>query len=286
MDKIEFQAKKNIKLKKFLLEKNISSRAYRRIIKNSILVNNKKIQNNINLKPKDKVEILIKDEKLNYDPINKNIEILYEDEDILAVNKPKNLTVNSKKKENLANYLAYYFKKNNIKAQVRFINRLDMNTSGIMLVAKNPYAQAYYQKIIEDNNFDKNYIALVEGKLKIDDYINLKISYDKDNKKMKIDKNGKNIKTHFKDIKGYDRFSLIHCKIYTGKTHQIRISLSSLKHPIVGDKLYGSKYKLDRFLLHSYKISFKRFRDGERITILSRPDFDKYLKMNVLRIDK
>lgn len=283
MTYIEFKADRKISLKKFLLDKNISNRAYKKIIKNSILVNDKKIEKNVKLNPDDNIKIIIEDESLNYEPINKELEILYEDQDIIAIDKDANLTVNSKGQESLANYISYYFLKNNIKSQVRFINRLDMNTSGIILIAKNPYAQAYYQKLIENNDFDKEYLALVEGNLEIDKTIFLKINYDENNKKMKIADEGYEIKTYFKNIKLYDKFSLIYCKIFTGKTHQIRISLSNLNHPIIGDKLYGSKYNLERFLLHSYKVSFIRFRDGEKITILSRPNFDKYLNSSLLR---
>lgn len=283
MREIEFKNTDEIKLKKFLLGKNISNRAYKKIIKDSIFVNDKKVVTNIDLHPKDSIKIIIKDEKLNYEPINKKIKILYEDEDILAVEKSANLTVNSKGQENLSNYIAYYFKENNIKSQVRLINRLDMNTSGIMLIAKNPYSQAYYQKLIEKNEFDKEYLALVEGKLIIDEIICKNIEYDEKNKKMKIKDGGDFIKTYFKTLKSYDKYSLIYCKIFTGKTHQIRISLKSLNHPIIGDELYGSKYKLDRFLLHCFRMSFKKFRNGEKITILSRPDFDKYLNSNTFR---
>ncbi|MDU3199424.1 MAG: RluA family pseudouridine synthase, partial [Anaerococcus hydrogenalis] len=257
MRNIEFKVNEYIKLNQFMKNKNISNRAYRKIIKDSILLNDKKIRKNINLKPEDVIKIIIKNENLNYEPVNKKIKILYEDDDILAVEKPHKLTVNSKNQENLSNYIAYYFKENNIKSQIRLINRLDMNTSGIMLVAKNPYAQAYYQKLIEKDEFDKEYLAIVEGNLIINDYYNLFIKYDEVSKKMKVDNEGDHIKTYFKNLKNYGNLTLIYCKIYTGKTHQIRLSLSNLNHPIIGDKLYGSKYELDRFLLHSYRVKFK-----------------------------
>ncbi|WP_049691079.1 RluA family pseudouridine synthase [Anaerococcus jeddahensis] len=277
MRSIEFKVDKNVKLKKFLLSKHISNRAYRKIIKDSVLLNDKKIRNNIDLSVNDILKIIIEDENLNYVPIDKEIKILYEDEDILAVEKDANLTVNSKGQENLSNYIANYFKNNNIKSQVRLINRLDMNTSGIMLIAKNPFAQAYYQELIENKEFDKEYLALVEGDLKIDENILLNIKYDDKNKKMKVSNEGKKSKTYFKTLKTYDNFTLVYCKIFTGKTHQIRLSSSNLNHPILGDKLYGSNYDMNRFLLHAFKVEFKRFRDGKKITIFSRPSFDKYL---------
>src|SRR5699024_4351448 len=138
--------------------------------KNLIKINSNYIGKNIILNKNDIVEIEIEDENLNYDPIYKDIEILYEDDHVLAVNKKANLTVNSKNQENLSNYIAGYFKKNKIKSQIRLINRLDMNTSGIMLIAKDKYAQAFYQKQIEDEKVNKFYLALVEGKLDIDGF--------------------------------------------------------------------------------------------------------------------
>ncbi|EEB36499.1 pseudouridine synthase, RluA family [Anaerococcus hydrogenalis DSM 7454] len=277
MDKLEFEIKEKINLKELLKSKNISTRAYKKIINNLVYVNDEKISKNIGLKAGDKVKILIEDENLNYEPINKKIKILYEDKDIVAVDKPPNLTVNSKNQESLSNYLAYYFKENKIKSQIRLINRLDMNTSGIMLVAKNPFSHAYYQNQIENNELDKEYLALVEGNLIIDDFCEIDIDYDKENKKMKVVSDKNHVKTYFKTLKNYGKFSLIYCKIYTGKTHQIRLSLAYLNHPILGDNLYGSKYDIERFLLHAYRIKFKSFRDQKKITILSKPDFDKYL---------
>lgn len=281
MNSIKFEVGEKIHLKKFLKTNNVSNRAIKDLFsKKLIKVNSNRIGKNIILNKNDKVLIEIEDENLNYKPIYKSLDILYEDSHIIAVTKMANLTVNSKNQENLSNYLAGYFKENKIKSQVRLINRLDMNTSGIMLIAKNKYAQAFYQKQIEDGLVNKSYLSLVEGRLDIDKIFETRISYDKNNKKMIEDDSGKLIKTHFKTVKVYENFSLIKCRILTGKTHQIRISLSLLKHPILGDKLYGSTYTLDRFLLHSYKLEFSRFLDKEKIRILSRPTFDKYLNLN------
>lgn len=281
MNSIKFEVGEKIHLKKFLKNNNISNRAIKDLFsKKLIKINSNPIDTNIILNKNDQVEIKIEDENLNYKPIYKDLDILYEDCHILAINKEANLTVNSKNQENLSNYLAGYFKKNKIKSQIRLINRLDMNTSGIMLIAKNKYAQAFYQKQIEEDKVNKSYLALVEGKLNIDKIYETSISYDEKNKKMIEDSTGKTIKTYFKTAKIYENFSLIKCRIITGKTHQIRISLSLLNHPILGDRLYGSTYKLDRFLLHSYKLEFNRFLDKEKIRILSRPTFDKYLNLN------
>lgn len=282
MESIKFKVDKNIYLKKFLLANSISKRAYKYLIKNKLIkINGKIIDENIKLNIGENIEILIEDENLDYKPIYKKLDILYEDSDIIAINKEANLTVNSKNQESLSNYIANYFIENNIKSKIRLINRLDMNTSGIMLIAKNKYAQAYYQGEIENNNIDKYYLAIVEGKIKIDKELKLNISYNSELKKMEINSKGDEVKTYFNSLKEYNNFTLIKAKLLTGKTHQIRISLSSLGHPILGDSLYGSNIKLERFLLHSYKLSFKSFRDKKKITILSRPKFVKYLNLGV-----
>lgn len=146
MKYIKFKNSKKITLKKFLLDKSISMRAYKDLLKTGIIVNDKPVFKNINLNNEDIVKLAIDEEGLDYEPIKGYLDVVYEDENILIVNKPSNLTVNSKNQVSLSNYIANYFLENDIKAKIRLINRLDMNTSGLCMVAKNKYAQAYYQK--------------------------------------------------------------------------------------------------------------------------------------------
>lgn len=268
----------NITLKKFLKENSISMRAYKELIKEGILVNDRLVYKNINLYENDEIKISIIDEAYDYEPVKGEINIVYEDDNILVVNKSYGITVNSNNQVSLANNIAYYFKENNIKTKIRLINRLDMNTSGLMMVAKNKYAQAYYQKQIEDNLISKKYLAYVEGKFEINELYKVKLSYDKDNKLYYADKNGKEAITYFKTIDVTDKYSLIECDIKTGKTHQIRASLCKMGHPIIGDSLYGSKYQLERFLLHSYYLSFKEFINGESILLRDYPNFKPFLE--------
>lgn len=277
MKYIKFKNSKKITLKKFLLDKSISMRAYKDLLKTGIIVNDKPVFKNINLNNKDIVKLAIDEEGLDYEPIKGYLDVVYEDENILVVNKPSNLTVNSKNQVSLSNYIANYFLENDIKAKIRLINRLDMNTSGLCMVAKNKYAQAYYQKQIEDGVIVKKYLAYVEGSLKIDKLFKTKLVYDEVNKLYKTGKKGKTAITYFKTIDANERYSLIECNIKTGKTHQIRASLKSLDHPILGDTLYGSNINLDRFLLHSYYLEFIEFINQERIIIKNIPDFKPFL---------
>lgn len=277
MSTIKFICKKDISLKEFLKENDISKRAANRLLKEGILINGLTVKGNKKLKASDEIEIPIDDENIDYEPIKGKLDILYEDDNLIIINKPSGLTMNSKNQVHLSNYIAYYFKENDIKRKVRLINRLDMNTSGIMLIAKNKYAQSYYQKEIENNNLVKKYQALVEGSLYINKKVKINIAYDKDDKSYYHRKGGKEAVTIFKTLCLEDDYSLIEAEILTGKTHQIRSSLRELGHPIVGDLLYGSKYDLDRFLLHSYYLEFTEFLSGEKICIKNLPNFDKYI---------
>lgn len=273
MNYISFKINEDIKVKKFLEKNGFSKRAITDIVKVGYIIDDINTSNNQDLKAGDILKIPIEDENLDYDPIKGKLDIVYEDCHILVVDKAANLTVNSKGQESLANHLSYYFQENNIKSKIRLVNRLDMNTSGLLMVAKNPYAFAYYQKQIEDNNFFKYYLAVVEGNVKIDKTIKTKLSYNENMKRYDVGSEGKLAISHFKTI-DYDQknnVSYIRADIKTGKTHQIRSQLSYLGHPIIGDKLYGSNIEMDRFLLHCYEIKFKRFIDRKLIDLNSKP---------------
>lgn len=277
MNYIKFENFRKITLKKFLKEKSISIRAYQDLLKEGISVNDSSVHNNINLGKGDIVKIKIDPENLDYEPIKGELNIVYEDENIIVVNKPSGLTVNSKNQLSLANLLAYYFQKNDIKSKIRLINRLDMNTSGLMMVAKNRYAQAYYQKQIEENKTHKKYLAYVAGALNINELFKINLEYDEISKTYRNSEKGRLAITYFKTLSCDDDYSLIECDIKTGKTHQIRASLRSMGHPIIGDKLYGSAYNFDRFLLHSFYLSFKEFVGQESIILENLPEFKPFL---------
>lgn len=277
MKYIIFKNLEKIYLKKFLIKHSISARSYSDLIKKGILVNDKAVFNNVQLIDGDIIKIKIEQEEIDYMPIKGDIDIVYEDENIIVLNKPSGLTVNSKNQISLSNYLAYYFQKSNIKAKIRLINRLDMNTSGLMMVAKNKYAQAFYQKEIEENRIEKKYLAYVEGSLNIDALYKIKLMYDENSKSYIENNNGRLAITYFNTQKANAKYSLIECLIKTGKTHQIRASLKNMGHPIIGDVLYGSNYKLERFLLHSYYLAFKEFMTQETIILENIADFKPFI---------
>lgn len=265
-----FKVDSKIKTETFLGQKNISNRALRNIKRDNLMIINDKRDYSTILNKNDIVKIIIKDEKLDYEPFDKKIDVLYEDSQILIVDKPKKLTVNSKNQISLSNLVSNYFLKNNIKSKVRLINRLDMNTSGIIMIAKNKYAMSFYQKEIENNNIKKLYTAYVKGDFQKEGLYQLYLSYNDKNKRYEVGDNGKLSKTEIFKISYKNGYSLLLIRILTGKTHQIRSTLSYLNYPIVGDKLYGSDENCDGFLLNSSFLYFNEFLTGKRIKVESR----------------
>ena len=278
MNNIEIINKNSKTLKTLLKSHGFSKRSISELMKNGIKVNNDTVYRSIEIFKGDRISIDVDDEQLDHKPIKGDLKILYEDNNILIISKSSGLTINSAHDINLANIVAYYFKLNNINSKIRFINRLDMNTSGIMMIAKNKYAQAYYQNEIENNKIIREYLAYVPGNVIIDKKISLILSYDEENKNYKVSDNGRKSITIFKTIERNEKYSIIDCDIKTGKTHQIRASLSYLGYPIIGDKLYGSEIDLNRFLLHSYYLSFTKFLSEESIFIKDVPNFQTLIQ--------
>lgn len=270
---IKYELSEKTTVRKFLLSKGYSKRSVESILSEGFLLNNQLSIKSKNLKAGDKLFVIIKDENIDYEPVRGNLKIIYEDRDTLVISKDPNITVNSKGQISLANNIANYFKSNNINSKVRFVNRLDMDTSGLILVAKNKYAHAFYQKQIENNEMIKKYIAIIDPYVNLDMLYEEKFAYDEKSKSYVVSEDGKTAKTIFKSLKLLEDRTIVECKILTGKTHQIRASLSSLGYPIFGDKLYGSDKNLDRFLLHSYKLSFRNFKDEENIKLVDYPNF-------------
>lgn len=206
-----------------------------------------------------------KDENFVKDSLeNKNVEIIYEDEHILVVNKPYNLTVHdapSVKDATLVDWL----KLNNISLSTLsgeerhgIVHRLDKGTSGVMVVAKTNEAHIGLSKQLEEKSMGRYYLAIIDMPLKENLFIEKPIGRNPNNRlKMSIEENGRNAKSAFSKIALSDneKIELIACKLFTGRTHQIRIHLSSINRHILGDNLYGFKgelNKINRFYLHAY----------------------------------
>lgn len=273
MKYIKYEVYENTSVRQFLKAKNFSKKSIEEILKTGFILNGKKKRKSLELKKGNQLKIIIEDEKIDYNSIEGNLNIIYEDEHSLVVSKDANITVNSKNQISLCNYIAHYFKKSGQESKIRLVNRLDMDTSGLMLIAKNKFSHAFYQKQLEENIMKKKYIALVDGRINIDLLYENKFSYNEEKKNYEPSDNGKICRTYFKTKRIEKDYSIIECDIFTGRTHQIRASLRDLGYPIWGDSLYGSDKKLNRFLLHSYKLEFTSFYEEENIKLKDCPNF-------------
>jgi len=195
-------------------------------------------------------------------PIKMDLDILYEDDSVLIVNKPPFIPVHPSMdhyEDSLSNGIKYYFNSIDLKRKIRPVNRLDKNTSGIVIFAKNEYIQECLIKQMKSNDFQKEYIALVDGIMDKDkQIIDVPIARKNDSIIERcVSPNGDSAITIIELLKTFDNYSLIKCFLKTGRTHQIRVHTSYISHPILGDDLYGKKSNMiNRQALHAYKVSF------------------------------
>lgn len=232
---------------------------------------------NYKLKEGDKIEVTVPDAvTLEVCPENIPLDIVYEDSDLLVVNKPKGMVVhpaNGNYSGTLVNALMYHCgdSLSGINGVIRpgIVHRIDKNTSGLLIVAKNDLAHAGLALQIKNHSFTRAYEAVVYGNVKEDEgTVREPIGRStKDRKKMAVTlKNSKSATTHFKVLQRYGDFTHIRCELETGRTHQIRVHMAYIGHPVAGDDVYGPK-KVIRYLdgqcLHAKLIGFVHPRTGE-----------------------
>lgn len=265
-----------LSLEEFLYGKEISGRLFRRLYKKKhIYLNGKFVRKSTQVNKGDKVSIYMEDEDNNIIPEKMDLDIVYQDHDILVINKPPDIVVHPTKSHQegtLSHGISHYFKDNGINKKIRFVNRLDMDTTGILIVAKNPFGHQQLGIQLEENTVIKKYLCLVEGVLEKDqDTIDLPIGREEDRsiKKIVTDK-GQNALTTYKVRERFKDTSLVEVQIFTGRSHQIRVHMDHIGHPIIGDSLYNKESPyIKRQALHSYYLKAKHPRKDAYIEFIA-----------------
>lgn len=283
---LNYTVHNEINIRQVLRERfGISNRLLLKLKQNKkIYLNN---SNNIYLDMSTKENDLIKinldfdEDNSNIVPTKMNLNILYEDDSLLIIDKPPHMPVHpslNHYENSLSNGVKYYFNSINLHRLIRPINRLDKDTSGIVMFAKNEYIQSKL------TNYTKQYIAIVVGKLEGKEIIDKPIKRKADSIIERcIDESGEKAITEYEVLKNFninrEALTEVKCLLHTGKTHQIRVHMASINHPILGDTLYGKESNLiDRQALHAYKIKFIHPITKKEIEVISPiPFFKDYI---------
>lgn len=260
------------------------------IEKNCVFVNGKQVKSGYKLRENDKISVTIKaPEKISTEEEDVPFDIVYEDDDVVVVNKPQGLVVHpctSTKCGTLVNGLLHRVKNlSGINGVLRpgIVHRLDKDTSGLLVVAKNDKAHIALQEQIKNKTCKRIYLAVLTGNLKEDSgEIVTKIARDKkDRKKMAVADVGREAITNYRVLERFKDACLVEFSLKTGRTHQIRVHAKYLNHPVVGDKVYGKEVKgLNGQLLHAYKLSFIHPTTGKEVSFTAPLPvyFENYLQ--------
>ncbi len=252
-----------------------------KLIKNGeILVNNKKQKVAYKINEGDIITIEKQEAKdIKLKAQNIPVDIIYEDDDIIVVNKPKGMVVhpaNGNPDGTLVNAIMAICKDSlsGIGGEIRpgIVHRLDKDTSGLLIIAKNDEAHVNVSEQIKNHEVKKTYIALVRGIIKENEAtIDMPIGRStSDRKKMAVNKKGKNAITHIKVLKRYDKYTLVEVNIETGRTHQIRVHLSYIGYPIIGDATYSNgknEFNVQGQCLHAKKLEFVHPITGKKMEL-------------------
>lgn len=264
---LTYNVTENIMINDILGKKLLmSSRLKNKLIKNkAILLNGIFVDTRTVAHLGDVLTVILNlaEDNSNIVPSQIPLDIVYEDAHILIVNKPAGIAVHPSMlhfDNSLSNGVKYYFDSIGLHKKIRAVNRIDLNTSGLVLFAKNEYIQECLIKQMANKTFQKTYLALVYGHMpEIKGTINVPIAR-KENSIIErcVSSSGQVAITHYEVIKEFEKYSLVSCKLETGRTHQIRVHMAYIGNPLLGDSLYGNNTTslITRQALHSYKMSF------------------------------
>lgn len=290
----------NVRLDAYIAQKceNLSRTMIQKLIEDGeILVNGQEKKISYKTKQGDVIEIHIPEAKeINLKAQDIPLDVVYEDDDIIVVNKPKGMVVhpaNGNPDGTLVNAVMSLCKGSlsGIGGEIRpgIVHRLDKDTSGLIIIAKNDVAHINLSKQIKDRRVKKIYIALVKGNVSENEAtINMPIGRStKDRKKMAVRKDGKEAITHFKVLKRYGKYTLLELKIDTGRTHQIRVHMAEIGHPVVGDMIYSNgknEFGIEGQMLHAKSLDFQHPVTGKQIHL--EAELPKYFEEILSKLDK
>ena len=275
-------------VKQFLEEQLLIPRKIRHFLrtKKNILINQKQVHWNVMVKPGDVCQLTFDEEDYPKKEIlwgNPDlVQEIYQDQHLIVVNKPEGMKTHGNQPNEIAllNHVSAY-----VGQTCYVVHRLDMETSGLVLFAKNPFILPILNRLLEKKEIAREYWALVEGQIESKELIfRDKIGRDRHNRRKRVvePKNGQHAETQVSRLKQFpNKTSLVRCKLKTGRTHQIRVHLSHHKHPILGDPLYNSKSKTSRLMLHAFRLSFTHPLTLEKLSFTAFSDtFETELKQN------
>ena len=282
MQEIKIENDENKRIDSYLIEKlNLSRSKIQNMIKNKqILVNNKETKNSYILKSGDVIKSQeYVEEEMKAIPEKMDLDIVYEDNDVIVVNKKNGMVVHpavGNKHGTLVNGLLYHSKLSDVNGEFRpgIVHRIDAYTTGLLVIAKNNEAHMSLAKQLEEKTTTRKYIALVYGVINTDTgTIDAPIGRDaSDRKKMAVtDVNAKNAVTHFKVLERYKNTTLIELQLETGRTHQIRVHMNYIGYPVVNDPVYGKRKLFDNTgqCLHAKTLGFIHPRTGKYMEFTS-----------------
>ncbi|MCL2592635.1 MAG: RluA family pseudouridine synthase [Defluviitaleaceae bacterium] len=288
-----------IRIDVFISERIEKSRSFvQKIIDNGeVLVNEKVVKSNYKLRLDDALNITLPEpEILEIQPENIPLDIVFEDDDLIVINKPQGMVVHPAAGHfsgTLVNAIMYHCRQNlsGINGVLRpgIVHRIDKDTSGLIVVAKNDNSHNYLSEQFAIHSIKRTYNAIVFGNMKTEELtVDKPIArHPKDRKKMAITKDGKRAVTHIKVIENFGKYTLIEANLETGRTHQIRVHLSSIFHSVLGDMVYGPEkqpFKLTGQTLHAKTLGFVHPTTKEYMLFESK--LPEYFKNTISKINK
>ena len=273
---IEYKIEKEATILAFLKSREFSSRLISELRReeNGIVLNGERAKTTARIGAGDVLKITLPDGQSEIEGSDLPLETVYEDEDILVVNKAAFTVCHPTRNhqgDTLANAVAFHLQKQGRKCTFRAVNRLDRDTTGLVVIALNRYAASKLA-----GRIDKTYLALARGEIKIDGTIDMPIERVDERKILrKVGQNGQRAVTHYEVIKSTPEATLLKIKLETGRTHQIRVHFSAIGHPLVGDTMYGEADKrIDHQCLHCAEVKFRHPVSGQIIALSAPAEFE------------